>query len=375
MDGVRFMNVLIAADYATPASGNFIASCVELGRYLKNKGDNLFFIFPENANTLSEGSWVKWLEREGFVVELTTKDKTESQKLDFLKSFIKKYNIDILHIHFGFFHHTVNSFAGELGVKILVHDHMDFSVEGSVFKQKIRCGLTSLIYRKNKITVVSVNPQKDSSYVFARHKYVPNGLSLLRNVSVSASRDECRAEIGITPDEKLCLFMGWDIYRKGLDIAVRAVNELRKDNPKILLGVVGMGSLPSSDSLKIISERTGIDPNSDWIRYLPSREDMFAYHRAADAYLSASRKEAFSYGILEAISQNVPVAVSDIKGTSWCHDYDKVVIYSTENHKDCADAINNAIALGNSPSNYRKIVDEYSVGIWCERIYKIYQEL
>ena len=29
------MNILIAADYATPQSGNFIASCVELGRILK----------------------------------------------------------------------------------------------------------------------------------------------------------------------------------------------------------------------------------------------------------------------------------------------------------------------------------------------------
>lgn len=50
------MNILIAADYATPASGNFVASCIELGLTLKNRGDNLFFIFPENSNTTSSAS-------------------------------------------------------------------------------------------------------------------------------------------------------------------------------------------------------------------------------------------------------------------------------------------------------------------------------
>ena len=38
------MNILIAADYSTPASGNFIGSLVELGRDLKKDKHKLFFI-------------------------------------------------------------------------------------------------------------------------------------------------------------------------------------------------------------------------------------------------------------------------------------------------------------------------------------------
>lgn len=369
------MKVLIAADYTTPASGNFIASCVELGRVLKNTGNDLYFIFPENCNTLSEASWVNWLKREGFEVQLVSVDTNEKQKLEFLKSVIEMYKIDILHIHFGLFHHTVTRFANELGVKILVHDHMDFSAEGNVYKEKIRCMLNSLIYRKNKITVVSVNPHKDRAYLFARHRYVPNGLSLIRNVLLSATREECRSEMGIAPDEKMCLFLGWDLYRKGLDVAVKAINEIRKEDPKVLLGVVGIGSPPHQRGLDFVSERTGLNPNSEWIRYLPSREDMFAYHRAVDVYLSASRAEAFSYGILEAISQNTPVVVSDIKGTNWCHNYEKIEIYSTEDVNACADAIKKAMTLGNTSSNYKEIVDEYSINKWCEKMLRIYAEL
>lgn len=369
------MNVLIAADYSTPASGNFIASCVELGRTLKGNGDNLTFIFPENQNTLSGHSWVHWLEREGFQVYLTQKNKPDKQILAFLKEIIERHDIEILHIHFGLFHHTVINHTGALGVKILIHDHMDFAAGSNLTKQKAHCLARSMLYRKNAIAIASVNPQKNNAYLFARHWYIPNGLSLIRNVTKSATREECRRELGIAPDEKVCMFLGWDVHRKGLDIAVKAISEIRKDDPNMLLGVVGLGDPPKQERLQFIADSTSIDPNSSWIKYFPSREDMFAYHRAVDVYLSASRSEAFSYGILEAISQNTPVAVSDIKGTSWCYRYEKAVAYPTEDAKACARAVRQALALGRAPSNADEIVKDYAIEKWCEQMINIYKAL
>lgn len=369
------MNILIAADYATPASGNFIASCIELGRALKKSGNNLTFIFPENQNTLSEQSWVHWLEKEGFQVYLTSLNKSDDQILLFLKDIISNHKIDILHLHFGMFHHTVVNHTKELGVNVLIHNHMDFAAGYSRIKQKIRCTVQSLRYRKNNIAIASVNPQKNSSYIFAKHWYVPNGLSLIRNIDKSYTREEVRAELAISSDEKVCLFLGWDVHKKGLDIAVKAVDEIRKDGSNVILGVVGLGNPPNKERLKFIADSTGIDPNAQWIRYLPSREDMFAYHRAADVYLSASRSEAFSYGILEAISQNTPVAVSDIKGTSWCHTYTKAIVYSTEDYKACADAIKRATALERSESNADEVVENYSIEKWYTQMIDIYKKL
>lgn len=369
------MNILIAADYATPASGNFVASCLELGKALKQRNDSLIFIFPEAWNTLSDNSWVHWLEREGFCVYLTKKDLPESQLLTFLKTIISENQIDILHIHFGMFHHVTVNHAKELGVKVLVHDHMDFPAGANLVKQKMRCAAQSLRYRKNGVAVASVNPQKDRSYFLAKHWYIPNGLSLMRNVEHSETREAVRNSLGICPSEKVCMFLGWDVHRKGLDIAVKAVNEIRKDDPDMILGVVGLGDPPSQERMRYIFESTGIDPDSLWIRYFPSREDMFAYHRAVDVYLSASRSEAFSYGILEAISQNTPVVVSDIKGTSWCHTYTKAVVYPTEDYKACADAIKSALCLGHSESNAAEIVKDYSIEKWCTQMIDIYKSL
>ena len=369
------MNILIAADYATPTSGNFVASCVELGRSLNKTGDKITFIFPENNNSLAEHSWVHWLEREGHTVYLVKRNLTDEQSISFLKPIIEEHKIDILHVHFGLFHRTAVNRRKELGVKVLIHDHMDFPAGCNMAKQKIRCAAQSLRYRKNGIAIASVNPQKDQAYCFAQHWYIPNGLSLLRNVSHSAFREECREELGIAPQEKICLFLGWDVYRKGLDIAVKAVSKIRETDPTMLLGIVGMGDPPNPDRVKFILDTTGINPESSWIRYLPSREDMFAYHRAADVYLSASRSEAFSYGILEAISQNTPVAVSGIKGTNWCHKYSKSVVYPTEDADACAEAIKKALSMGQNASNAQEIVEVYSIQKWCERMIQVYKKL
>ena len=101
---------------------------------------------------------------------------------------------------------------------------------------------------------------------------------------------------------------------------------------------------------------------------------MFSYHRAADTYLSASRKEAFSYGLLEAISQNVPVVVSDIEGTAWAQAYSKCINYPVEDPNACAKAIEQALALP-ADSNWEKVMEDFGVARWCERMMGIYDEV
>ena len=84
----------------------------------------------------------------------------------------------------------------------------------------------------------------------------------------------------------------------------------------IVLGILGHSCTLNDDSLHSIKEFAGVDPHSSFIKYLESTYDIFAYHKAADVYLSASRTEAFPYSVLESISQNTPLVVSDIPGTA-----------------------------------------------------------
>lgn len=371
------MNVLITADYRAPSSGNFIASLLELAERMRDAGNNTYFLFPDNGK---DGyTWSKWLETNGFQVWLMSMDAGENEKVAFLEQIVSEHKIDLIHSHFGIFHRILLTRRKDLhNVKVLFHDHMDFSPEGNLHKQKLRTLIWSGLYRLRDVGVVSVMERKQKSYLLMPRKrnwYVPNGLSLRRNVPRELTREERRTQLGIGEDQKLCLFLGWDMYRKGVDIAVKAVAELRKKDPTVHLGLVGFGGQPSEQALNWIRERTGSEPLCDWIHFFPSTEDMFSYHRAADAYLSASRKEAFSYGILEAISQNVPVVVSNIEGTAWAKEYDKCLCYSVEDAHACANAIEASLSRREEHSNKDALLERYGINIWCKEIIEIYQHL
>ena len=363
---------MLAADYCTPQSGNFVASIIALARRLREDGHKVLFVFPE------EREWQEWIHREGFNVVCTGKENLSSEKqFQTLKDIVEQYNIELIHSHFGMFHHAIVYDRKKIKqIKIVLHDHMDFSIHPGIVAQYFRMIIWSFIYSVKKIRVISVMKRKHRSYWFLTKKwYVPNGLSMERNIKVSMSREECRKKLGMRNNDKVVFMLGWDMKGKGLDIALKAVKECREKNPDICFGIIGVGNPPSEFAKEFISSETGIDYKSEWIHFFESQEDMFAVHRAVDVYISSSRKGAFSYGLLEAISQNTPVVVSDIPGTRWAEEYDNSFFYSTENVCECSEAILAALKCGRCESNAREIVDKYGIDQWINEIIKIYDEI
>ena len=372
------MNVLILADYRTPKSGNFIASILDLGIEMRKKQNKMIYLFPKNRE--NGYSWCKWIEEKGFKVVLFDDTQSEKVKLKKLKSIVNKYEINVIHSHFGYLHKLLLLQHSVIGkhIKILFHDHMDFSEKLSVRKQKLNIIKNSLLYRIFDTYVISVMQKKDHSYWLAgkkRHWYVPNGLSLHRAERDNRSQEEIRAEIGLDCNEQMALFLGWDLHRKGLDIAIKGIKKYREKNANLKLGVIGAGHGKPYERTQIFLKENGCDPNENWIVYLNDYEDIFALNKAIDLYISASRAEAFSYGILEAISQNNPVVVSDIEGTSWSWQYNKCVVFKNEDADACAIALKKAVELGKRSSNYQEIIKKYSSQIWCEKIMDIYKEI
>jgi len=370
------MNVLIAADYCTPASGNFIGSVLELGHVLKKNNGNAVFMFPKNENTEKEESWTNWLRREGFQVILVDKNASPKEQLECLLSVISEYNIDILHLHFGMFNKLILLYRYKFRkVKVIAHDHFDF--DPAVKKGLIYHLLKSILFGLCRVNIVCVLERKMKGYFFCRHKWVvPNGISFRRNIIESETRENCRERLGIREDEKICMFLGWDVWSKGLDIAIKAIDQARKTIPELSFAAVGIGvGSANENAAKFIEERTGISAASEWIKYLPNTEDMYAYHRSADVFLSSSRDEAFSYGLMEAISQNIPVAVSDIEGTKWSAEYSRAFIYPVESADACANAIINAVQTSDKESNYRTMVEKYGIEKWCDSMMDIFSKL
>ncbi|MDM8247281.1 glycosyltransferase family 4 protein [Lacrimispora saccharolytica] len=365
------MNVMIAADYAAPKSGNFVASMIALGKKLKINGDYVLFVFP------TEKEWISWFRKEGLTVRIVNRAcdrEREQHQLEALIELVSEYQIDLIHSHFGMFHHElVYNRCTFKNVKIILHDHMDFSLKPHIAIQYIRTAIYSFIYSLKDINVISVMEEKNKAYIFLKNKcFLPNGLSLERHIEYSMTREECRNKLGLGRQDKCVFMLGWDLKRKGLDIALKAVQKCRENDSNICFGIIGVGTVPTNNVKKFIERETGIDSAEPWIHFFDSYEDMFAVHRAVDVYLSASRKEAFSYGLLESISQNTPVVVSDISGTRWAEMYNNCFFYPVEDMDACADAILKALSSGRKDTNSSEIVARYGIDQWCDKVIEIY---
>lgn len=363
------MRILIAADYPAPFSGNFIGSVLDLAVRIRDRGDEVSFLFSVTPG--GERSWSRWIKENGFQVFYADLSATEQEQLNFLKSVLKEKKIDLMHLHFGIYNRMIRKYAKELiPTKVLIHDHMGFGRNAE--KAKRKAIPLSLIYAVNGYGLITVLEQKKNAFIFMPRKwFLPNGLSFRRNLAAFADRTDTRKSLGIREDEKLVTVFGWDPIIKGVDIAAQAIDKLRKQGQNVVLGLIG-GNIEKYCST---IERAGLDPKAGWVKFIDSREDVFSLHRAADVLLSASRSEGFPYAILEAISQNTPVVFSSIPGTKWVEQYEKGVKYPTEDPDACADALSRALEYGDDPSNAEEIIKKYSIETWCDQILDIYDKM
>ena len=365
------MNILIAADYRARNSGNFVALLVELSEMLRKENHQVYCVFPMSEEPYP---WAAWLEKAaGHPVHWFTREEESTPEA--VQELISRHRIDIIHTHFGYLRRLlIRQPKAFKNVRVLIHDHMGFSANKATIKERCKYAAVSIRFHMSGYGVVSVFHEKDKAYRLCgrKHWYVPNGLSLRRNIPSSMSREERRQLLGISPDQTLCLLLGWDFRRKGVDIAVSGIAKARETDRSLVLGFVGTGSAPSEQLQMFIRNETGQDPFVSWIRYFESTEDIFSYHRAADVFLSVSRSEGFPYAILEAVSENSPMVVTSIDSQLYAKEYSNAFMIPPENVEACAEAVLKAKAAGRKTSNGAQILRRYSSVKWCREMLRIY---
>lgn len=367
------MNILIGASYQSPYAGNFIASLLELATREREKGNNTVFLFPLRKE--GDRPWVNWLRSFGYRVEMLDVTLSEEQQLARLKEFTDAYKISLFYFHFGFLHKIIlRNRKTFKDIKVIFHDHMGFSAEASPRKQIIRSVLRSGYYKINQIGVVFILKEKYKAYrLLGKDRWlVPNGISFHRLSRSDLPRSAVRQALSIPQDAQLFLILAWDMKMKGADIAIRAAVEARKKAPQIELAIVIQNNRPAENDLFFLHKATGLDVEKEkWIHFIPSTEDVFSYYLMADGFISASRTESFSYGVLEAISQNRPVIMSSIPGTKWAESYTRTAVYPVEDPFSCAEAMLQLNRLSSTSTNSDTIINKYSIDKWCTAIMSI----
>ncbi|QNP65006.1 glycosyltransferase [Streptomyces genisteinicus] len=127
---------------------------------------------------------------------------------------------------------------------------------------------------------------------------VPNGVDAARFAFDPAARRAVRARLGLAEDVFVVGGVGRLVPGKRFDLLVDAVAAL----PRAVLLLAGDG--PEREALRARAVRLGA---AGRVRLLGERADVPGLLSAVDAFVSASREEAFGLAVVEALAAGLPV--------------------------------------------------------------------
>ena len=140
-------------------------------------------------------------------------------------------------------------------------------------------------------------------------RVVPNGADtkIFRPVTVDV-RNAWRRRQGLGEDDVVMAFSGGEWYRKGLDLAIKALALLRESRLKLLV----LGRDDAQPRFEQLALECGMGGN---VIFAGFRRDVHEGLAAADLFLFPSRYEAFSLATLEAAACGLPIIAARINGT------------------------------------------------------------
>jgi glycosyltransferase involved in cell wall biosynthesis len=119
-----------------------------------------------------------------------------------------------------------------------------------------------------------------------------------------------RADLGIGQDDVVLTAVGSLIRRKGFDVLIEALANVRVATPEMRIRLLLVGDGPERGALETLVTSLRL---TDVVQFLGRRSDVGAILRdATDIALSAAREEALPLNVLEAGFFGLPIVVSDI---------------------------------------------------------------
>lgn len=136
-----------------------------------------------------------------------------------------------------------------------------------------------------------------------RIRVIPHGVDRTRFAPVSSSV-RARARRRHRLDAPFLLVAGFAEPRRGLDLAISAVTQLRSEDPDLELVLVG----------ETRSRVPGLEHAPLWVRRLGrvADEDLAALYGAAEIVVAPSLGEGFDFPLLEALACGAAVVASNI---------------------------------------------------------------
>lgn len=360
--------VLHVMNYGASYRGNFIESLENLDENLQKEGYKNIYLFCEIAGKNDASVWIKEMHDRGHVTEFLTSSAKENVAL--IKRMISEHSVKLVHTHFI----TMEQFldirnAVPKNIPVVMHMH-NHSVQGNFIKEFLR----RRIYKRCIFLACSNSVFESVKRDYpGNEKYeIDNGVNFSR---LDSFADVTPEEYGISEDSAKLLIFGFDFYRKGVDLALKAVNELRKGGKNYTL----MISL--STNFEYVEEQIKLilGEMPDWVKVIKARNDVATLYNYADIFLSPSREEGLPYSVIEAGYSKCSVVLSNISAQAhlklkygyWFKSEDvadlkEKILLAEKEHAD---------KLANLDSVHDYMRQNYALSKWSEQVISLYKKI
>jgi len=175
-------------------------------------------------------------------------------------------------------------------------------------------------------------------------------------------RAQARTRFGYGEEDRVLLFVGNELERKGFDVVLEAVGLLRDPTVKLL----GAGHVaPDADPYRSQIERLDL---ADRLQWVGSSSDVALLHAASDAFVLPTRYEPWGLVIVEALGSGLPVVTSQLAGAALTVEEGKTgrLLRDPEDPVELAEALR--WALSAAPAEARTIAASVRDYTWAEVI-------
>lgn len=241
----------------------------------------------------------------------------------------------------------------------------DLSSQYNKFISSILGNLWILSVKRHNQIVVLSNVAKE----YYKRWFNSKNLHVIYNTrSLQEKHDLSNEEIEQLMDFKTnCSLIGINALltqRKGIDLAIKALPYI--DNVKLY--IVGDGKIKTE--LKQLSEKLGI---SKRVFFAGFKEDAYRYIKYYDLYLMPSRSEGFPLALLEAVSLQCNIVVSDIPIFREFFTDSEATFFELENNQSLVSAIEYALTHDKSKMAYKRYLSDYTIDKFAQSYLNIYK--
>ena len=260
--------------------------------------------FEIDVLVIHEGGWMaERLQREGVRVSVLGEDAGR------YRQFLHERQVDVINVHHSIFGVNI---AAEEGIPIIetlqnmyvwwsdkeikAHRHLDSAITGYVATSKLVAQYTDV--------VLGFHPRK--------FHIIPNGFNVQEYESSSRllQLSDVRGELGLTYDDFVFIQPAVFNFQKAQLMVAHALNRLIDKYPRIKLVFLGeVGQAEYYAAVRAYVSEHGLETH---VRFCGFRQDMYAFYKAADAFLMPSFWEGWSVALSEALYAQLPVIVTDV---------------------------------------------------------------